>query len=443
MSDSESGNGLSLFDETASAAGNFPTALRGYDRAAVDEYVRALESRVQSSNHEHAAMEQQVSELRAQTTQLQRELDTRPTGEIDYSSLGGRASNILRLAEEESRELMEKATADAKAVRDAANREADEVRSNAQTEHAEIKSSGTEEIAKLREQGLADVRAQVERARAESGSLVDAARREAEALRREAAQQAETTRQTAYLEGESQKRSAETEATETRRSIAAERENALAELRRIHSESVAATGALLAEATQHHQEAGARLSEDIERATKLRADSETEAEQVKLAAINEADTTLTEAKKQAARLRQRTQAEFDWRKEQLRRETENLEQRKQAVLAQLSGLSAFASQGATGSAAVPSAQVPDLPPFEETEFPGLPDDVDDLPGTEATETGAAEPTEDTVDVTSEVAAEDVQVTGQPEESDDVDADVEETTMIEVPSSQPSAGRSLK
>ncbi len=181
MSDSEGGNGLSLFDETASAAGNFPTALRGYDRAAVDEYVRALESRVLTTGHQQSAMEQQVSQLQAQAAQLQRELDTRPTGEIDYSSLGGRASNILRLAEEEAREMMEKATTDAKALRDAATREAEDLRSTAETEGAEIKSSGTDEIARLRDQGVIDVRPRSSGLGPRRKSLVDAARREAEA----------------------------------------------------------------------------------------------------------------------------------------------------------------------------------------------------------------------------------------------------------------------
>ena len=41
---SSDNTGLGLFDDAASAAGNFPSALRGYDRAAVDDYVRSLEA---------------------------------------------------------------------------------------------------------------------------------------------------------------------------------------------------------------------------------------------------------------------------------------------------------------------------------------------------------------------------------------------------------------
>ena len=42
----EDTTGLDLFDEMASAVGNFPQALRGYDRGAVDAYVRDVESQL-------------------------------------------------------------------------------------------------------------------------------------------------------------------------------------------------------------------------------------------------------------------------------------------------------------------------------------------------------------------------------------------------------------
>lgn len=43
---SEDTTGLDLFDETATAVGNFPQTLRGYDRGAVDAYVRDVESQL-------------------------------------------------------------------------------------------------------------------------------------------------------------------------------------------------------------------------------------------------------------------------------------------------------------------------------------------------------------------------------------------------------------
>ena len=72
-----------------------------------------------------------------------------------------------------------------------------------------------------------------------------------------------------------------------------------------------------------------------------------EAEQTKLAAVQEAEARVDTAKKQAAAISERTQQEFAWRKQQLRRETELLHQRKQAVLSQLASLSALAEQTAS------------------------------------------------------------------------------------------------
>ena len=87
--------GLGLFDDTASAVGNFPTALRGYDRTAVDDYVRTLEESVVKSRRHATQLEQQV-------TMLQDEVASggdRPDKDVDYANLGGRANDILRLAQ--------------------------------------------------------------------------------------------------------------------------------------------------------------------------------------------------------------------------------------------------------------------------------------------------------------------------------------------------------
>ena len=90
-----------------------------------------------------------------------------------------------------------------------------------------------------------------------------------------------------------------------------------------------------------------RLEADLAEAARIRAEALTEAEQSKAAAIQEAEARIATAKKQAAAINERTQQEFAWRKQQLRRETELLHQRKQAVLSQLASLSALAEQTAS------------------------------------------------------------------------------------------------
>ena len=105
--------GLGLFDDTASAVGNFPTALRGYDRTAVDDYVRTLEESVVKSRRHSAQLEQQVTVLQDEVASSGEKTDK----DLDYANLGGRANDILRLAQEQARELVQNATIEAEKSR--------------------------------------------------------------------------------------------------------------------------------------------------------------------------------------------------------------------------------------------------------------------------------------------------------------------------------------
>ena len=89
------------------------------------------------------------------------------------------------------------------------------------------------------------------------------------------------------------------------------------------------------------------MEADLAEAARIRAEALTEAEQTKGAAVQESEARIATAKKQAAAINERTQQEFAWRKQQLRRETDLLHQRKQAVLSQLASLSALAEQTAS------------------------------------------------------------------------------------------------
>jgi len=110
--------GLGLFDDTASAVGNFPTALRGYDRTAVDDYVRTLEESVVKSRRHSAQLEQQVTVLQDEVASSGEKTDK----DLDYANLGGRANDILRLAQEQARELVQNATIEAEKVKEQARR---------------------------------------------------------------------------------------------------------------------------------------------------------------------------------------------------------------------------------------------------------------------------------------------------------------------------------
>ena len=171
--------GLGLFDDAASAVGNFPTALRGYDRTAVDDYVRTLEASVVQSRRRATQLEQQVAALQ---DQVAAGTGKSSASDLDYSNLG-RANDILRLAQEQARELVENATIEAEKVKENARREADSLRSTAAREGDAIKTGGIAEVDQLREKLHGELQAQVEKAKAEAGALVAAARRQAESLR--------------------------------------------------------------------------------------------------------------------------------------------------------------------------------------------------------------------------------------------------------------------
>jgi hypothetical protein len=353
MSSSDN-TGLGLFDDAASAVGNFPTALRGYDRTAVDDYVRTLEASVVQSRRRASQLEQQISGLQ---DQLANHAEKGPNQDLDYSNLGGRANDILRLAQEQARELVQNATIEAEKVKENARREADTLRNSAAREGNAIKSGGVAEIDQLRNKLHTEIQAQVDKAKAEAEALIAAARRQADSVRREADQEAQTTRQNAYLDTENLRRTVEREAAEIRQQVAAEREQAMGQLKRIHDDAQVKTATLLAEATKHSNESAERLEADITEAARIRAEAVAEAEQTKVHAIEEAEARLATAKQQATAISERTQQEFTWRKQQLRRETELLHQRKQAVLNQLASLSALAEQTAN---AFPDLDEPDM-----------------------------------------------------------------------------------
>ncbi|HEX5905809.1 MAG TPA: DivIVA domain-containing protein, partial [Propionibacteriaceae bacterium] len=147
--------GLGLFDDTASAVGNFPTALRGYDRTAVDDYVRTLEESVVKSRRHATQLEQQVTVLQDEVASS----GDRPDKDVDYANLGGRANDILRLAQEQARELVHNATVEAEKVKEQARREADGLRSSAAREGDAIKTGGAAQIDQLRSKLRDEVKA--------------------------------------------------------------------------------------------------------------------------------------------------------------------------------------------------------------------------------------------------------------------------------------------
>ena len=91
-------------DRTSGEYG-FPVVRRGYDRAAVDAFAH-------DAHAEITELRRQYETLAGHYAQLQSTREA-PPAEADFSALGGRAQEILRVAEEQARDLTARAGADA------------------------------------------------------------------------------------------------------------------------------------------------------------------------------------------------------------------------------------------------------------------------------------------------------------------------------------------
>jgi hypothetical protein len=131
----------------------FDLVLRGYDRVEVDQYVRGL-------LEENAALRRDLAASRAaqrngatapgpQTSPTSRHYDVDTPAE---DSFGFRAEKLLRLAEQEARDMRTCATRDAQAVEAAARRRAEEQLRAAEAQAKDIRARVSEEAANRQKQ---------------------------------------------------------------------------------------------------------------------------------------------------------------------------------------------------------------------------------------------------------------------------------------------------
>ena len=97
--------------------GHFAGARKGYDRTAVDRFVEDAQAQI-------TGLSREVESLAAQNRAMAAQRAMTP----DYTSLGGRAQEILRVAEEQARETTHRASTAADDLVDGAQRDADRMR---------------------------------------------------------------------------------------------------------------------------------------------------------------------------------------------------------------------------------------------------------------------------------------------------------------------------
>ncbi|GAB2576356.1 DivIVA domain-containing protein [Microlunatus antarcticus] len=324
------------------ATGFFASARKGYDRAAVDRFVEDTQSQI-------AGLSREVESLAAQN----RAMAAKQAMTTDYSSLGGRAQEILRIAEEQARETTQRATTAADDLVAGAERDADRMRDDTVHELAGLREHRLAELDVLRRRTEDDSTLAVERAHASAQQLLAAARLEAEAVRTEAQARAHDLVQAAVYEAEQQRAAAQREAAAVAADVAAHRETTYAELQRAQEEAAAHVEAMLAEATRQQTTTAAHLAAETEQAVALRAEALADAERVRTTADADAADAVARAQQQAATIDERARQEYAWRRRQMRQEQALLDQRRSAILGQLTSLSALAAETAGNLPEVP------------------------------------------------------------------------------------------
>ena len=113
----------------------FPTALRGYDRAQVDQHIADLQRVLAETRRQLEASDAEAMRLTGQLTEAQRALSETETP--TYAGLGSRIEQLLRSAEEQSTDVVTQATERATSIRSSAEGEAERVLARAEREAAD------------------------------------------------------------------------------------------------------------------------------------------------------------------------------------------------------------------------------------------------------------------------------------------------------------------
>ena len=197
----------------------FPAALRGYDRAAVDRYVERMSrliTELEMSSSPEAAVRHALDEVSDETRDiLQR---AHQTAEEITARSRAKADDRLQTAEREGQELREAAERQAAETRESARSEASRVRETAEHEAAQLRESTAAELAELRETAVAEVTELRETAQREVAALREKADRETQQLRATTQRETDEMRASARREAEEMVETAEMRAHELARS---------------------------------------------------------------------------------------------------------------------------------------------------------------------------------------------------------------------------------
>lgn len=323
--------GLNLIHDTASAAGSFPHSVWGYDRQTVDTYVQEIEQQLSAAKQLIRHMQHEV----ANAKQL--------SESSDLTKLGHYTTQMLQAAEGQSRELLDHANQETERIKAEGRRLAAESRASGEQEADDIRLNAQATFKKMRAEVDLQCAREIDRARQQATSILDSARAQADHQLVEVRRAADATTEAAKIEAERIVQSATTQAAKLTADTHESREETLNKLAEEHQAAATRIASLLEESRVETEAASQRLQDEVAHAAEMRRKAEAESEDIKVTAVQEAEVQIAKAHTQASLLRARAEEQYGWRKEQLERETKRLQNRKQAIMAQLANLSALAT----------------------------------------------------------------------------------------------------
>jgi cell division septum initiation protein DivIVA len=187
---------------------DFPVAMRGYERVAVDRYVQQVNrliAELEMSASPESAVRHALEEVSEETHDLLQR--AHQTAEEITARSRSRADERLQQAEQEADAVREAAERDALAMRETVERETAQLRETAEREVGELRAKARREADELR--GTSTSEAQ---------ELRNTSQREARELREGAARDAEELRHTSQRDAAQTREAAETYARELYRS---------------------------------------------------------------------------------------------------------------------------------------------------------------------------------------------------------------------------------
>lgn len=271
----------------SSTEGDFPTALRGYDKGAVDDALRDLRKEILSLSAQNSQLATELRDSQNKLTEALNQL--KEVGAPSYAGVGAKAALVLSTSEEMAARVLSEAKTERERLLTLAQAEVDELRNEAKGYYDALVAEAQRRAERVLGQARVDADDLINTARSESAELTSEANREAGAVRGATATEVAKLRSTARRETESLKARVERDLAErkllayrdnTREldlyratelvseqsridlelELTARRQEAEAEYLRKHQEAVAATQKYLDDANQQLALALARVN---------------------------------------------------------------------------------------------------------------------------------------------------------------------------------------